>query len=236
MRLRDKKITSLCIITVAFLAFICLRVGGYPESTSKPYNIPQTILGDSYIKHDPIAINNNSDFSDQGWPGSGNVDDPYVIEGFNITDNATGISIKNTTVYFEIRDCMVSSANPSSSHGIMLSNVTNGVVQDCRVTRHSRGIYLSHSTGCSLSNNTVYDNLDGGFYLKYSSSCILTNNLASNNSIDDIYGVGGIYLENTNDTVLSRNRASTNDGRGVYLKSSYGCKLNHNTAHANYFS
>lgn len=236
MKLSGKRTAFLCIITLALLTFIPLYVGEYSKSASAPYNIPQTILGDSYVKHDPIVINNNSDFSDQGWPGSGAFDDPYVLESLNITADATGINIKNTTVYFEIRDCMVSSANPSSSHGIMLNNVTNGLVQDCRVTRHSRGIYLSHSAGCRLSNNTVLDNLGGGLYLKDSSSCLLTDNFVSNNSVDDIYAVGGIYLENTNDTVLSHNRASTNEGRGFYLKSSYGCKLNHNTAHANYFS
>ncbi|MBS3795431.1 MAG: right-handed parallel beta-helix repeat-containing protein [Candidatus Thorarchaeota archaeon] len=234
--MRGKSKAFLCIIIIAVLATIPAPVVECTELIEESRYIAQAVLDDSYTKHEVIAICNNSDFSGQDWPGSGSFDDPYVLEGLNITDNATGISIKNTTVYFEIRNCIVSSVNPSSSHGIMFHNVTNGVVQDCRVTRHSRGVYLSNSTSCRLSNNTAIDNLGVGLYLKDSSSCILTGNLASNNSVDDIYAIGGIYLENTNDTVLSNNRASTNDGRGVYLRSSYGCKLTHNTVHANYFS
>jgi hypothetical protein len=112
--LRGKSKAFLCIIIVAVLAIIPHRIVDGTESIEESIYIVQTVLDDSYTKHEPIVIHNNSDFSDQGWPGSGTFDDPYVIEGFNITDNATGISIRNTTVYFEIRNCIVSSSKSPS--------------------------------------------------------------------------------------------------------------------------
>jgi len=48
-------------------------------------DMPQT--GAAYTSHAPITISSNADFSTQGWPGSGTVDDPYVIEGLNITSD-----------------------------------------------------------------------------------------------------------------------------------------------------
>jgi len=52
--------------------------------------------------HDPIVIDEDSDFNNQGWPGSGTEESPYVIEGLDITSDGNCISISNTNVHFRI--------------------------------------------------------------------------------------------------------------------------------------
>ncbi len=42
-----------------------------------------TIFSD-YVTHAPIQIFSDDDFETQGWPGSGTIEDPYVIEGLII--------------------------------------------------------------------------------------------------------------------------------------------------------
>ena len=46
---------------------------------------PQDSFISSYTPHDPITIISNANFSDYGFPGSGTQEDPYRIEGYNIS-------------------------------------------------------------------------------------------------------------------------------------------------------
>ncbi len=61
----------------------------------------------SYVSHAPINITCDQDLIDQGWPGSGTPADPYVIEGLNITDDNSGIWVKNITKRLIIRNCLI---------------------------------------------------------------------------------------------------------------------------------
>ncbi len=52
--------------------------------------------------HDPIEIRYDSDF--EIFPGSGTIENPYLIEGYNITTTEDyGIYISGTTKYSIIR-------------------------------------------------------------------------------------------------------------------------------------
>ncbi|UJG43477.1 MAG: hypothetical protein K9W46_14045 [Candidatus Heimdallarchaeum endolithica] len=56
--------------------------------------------------HDPIANTSDSDFSI--FPRTGTPDDPYIIEGFNITTISDyGINIRYIAKYFIIHNCYV---------------------------------------------------------------------------------------------------------------------------------
>ncbi len=178
---------------------------------------------ESYTQHAPIIITSNGDFSSQGWPGYGNSTHPYIIEGLNITADSVCISITGTTVYFEIRDCMISSGSSSSFNGIVLDNADHGTIQNCTVDLHNNGIYLSSSISCSLINNTAVDNSDRGFYLHNAHSSTLLNNTAVDNN-------DGFYLYNSDDSILTNNNASSDTGYGFRLDSSDICILTNNTA------
>jgi len=194
------------------------------ESSVETQTITQLIIpSNSYTFHGPIDINSNADFSSQGWPGSGTSGDPYVIEGLNITSDALCIHIIDTTAYFEVKDCMISSVGSISLHeGICLENVIHGAIRDTIIDRHYRGISLYDSSICTLTNNTATINYWSGLSLIGSDNCTLTNNTATSNS------QFGFNLISSNNCILTNNTAMSND-YGFYLSESNNCTLVSNT-------
>ncbi len=179
----------------------------------------------SYTPHGPITISDDIDFESQGWPGNGTKTDPYVIEGLNITVTSTGISISDTRVYFEIRNCVVISSSPSGNPGIYLYNSTYGVIEDCIVDSHSIGIHVYRSHHCMLINNTASNSQDHGFHVSFSENCTLIGNEANNNSWN------GIKLSSAFNTTMIGNTAFNNSVDGFNLEgSSVNCALLDNEA------
>ncbi|MGC9061078.1 MAG: hypothetical protein ACP5JR_07620, partial [Thermoplasmata archaeon] len=85
------------------------------------------------IGHAPIHINGNSQFTSANGvtAGSGTQDDPYIIEGWNISanDGIYCIWIENTDVWFVVRNCNVWSIISYGAE-IYLKNVTNGKLEN----------------------------------------------------------------------------------------------------------
>ncbi len=93
----------------------------------------QHVVGDvRYIGHDPIIIDGDTQFLNmayiEGWPGSGSVNDPYIIGDYEIVASPTtvstityGIKISNVSFSFIIEDCHIVSTN----YPVFLSNVSN---------------------------------------------------------------------------------------------------------------
>jgi len=135
----------------------------------------------SYDLHGPIVINNNTDFITQSWPGNGTFGDPYVISGLNITTDDVCVSIHNTSVFFFIRYCLLSTG--PSGRGLEFVNVSNGEVEltdfvggaysaylqethnvtieaatfrECIV-----GISIGQSTHARINGNKFYGQIDG---------------------------------------------------------------------------
>lgn len=66
----------------------------------------------AYIPHDPIYIDEDSDFS--AWPGVGTPSNPKIIENLYIDSNGTAtpcIYITGITVRFVIRNCYLTGAS-----------------------------------------------------------------------------------------------------------------------------
>ena len=87
----------------------------------------------------PIRINNNDEFTIENGVtgGNGTEDNPYIIEGWEISGLNSGfcIFIGNTTQHFVIENCSLSGAYRTvwttyySNSGIHLYNVTNGTIK-----------------------------------------------------------------------------------------------------------
>lgn len=208
----------------------------------------QMIFTASYTPHDPIVIMNNSDFVSQGWAGNGTEEEPFVIENLSISNQSECISISNTDVYFEIRDCLISASSQSGSVGIMIDNVTHGMVMDCNIENHYYGVYLASSSNCTLTSNIATFGY-WGYYLYLSSSVTLINNTVSNfeygftvylstcsmqNNTAN-YNAAGYHLYEASFCNLTDNHASGN-GRGFTLHNSTSCTLTNNSAYDNYIS
>lgn len=156
-----------------------------------------------HLSHPPIRINNNTDFANQAaaesWPGLGTPSDPYLIEGYSINaaQAEPAISISHTTVYFEVRGNFLHNA----SDGLILYNVTNGVIQNNTISNNDDGLSIDQSLNGnnSILNNIISHILYIGVELRDSS-----NNTISHNVMSHI-GWEGIYIRDSNNNIIDNN-------------------------------
>ncbi|MFX1286644.1 MAG: right-handed parallel beta-helix repeat-containing protein, partial [Promethearchaeota archaeon] len=107
-------------------------------------------------KYNRITILNDSAFGPIGYnfPGTGTANDPYLIEGYNITDSSgTLIHIENTIVCFIIQDCILDGISKAHK-GIYLHNVTQGTIFNNVLRNNYQSCYLYDSD----YNNTIENN------------------------------------------------------------------------------
>ena len=196
-----------------------IEIGGTPGS-----QIAVGILEvKDYSDSDPIFVYNNEDFGALGYnfPGNGLVDDPYIIEGYRISDSAkTLIHIQDTTAHFAIRNCLLDGID-GSNYGIYFSNVENGRIETNNIQYTSTGIYLSWTGPCTsnvIVGNTIHDNAGYGIYTYGGLSNEISNNIIEDNTQD------GIALFHSDYTTVTGNTITNNGWRGVFLVES-----SHNT-------
>lgn len=97
-----------------------------------------------FIDHDIIKIDSNDDFEqlalDENWEGNGTNFSPFIIDGYKITSPTINlIDTSNTDLFINITNCYLFEWKT----GILLTNVTNGFIENNIVTSISaQGIYL----------------------------------------------------------------------------------------------
>ncbi len=183
------------------------------RSTEAPLEAERGPIGLAGTPHAPILINHDDNFTQQGWPGSGTPEDPYVIEGLDIDlGGAPGdcISISNTRVNFTIRNCYLTGAAINEGSGVFLDNVSYGLVLNNTISSNLQGIIISWSSSIIITNNTVTSNSNTGIALIRSISNTIVNNTYANNQF-------GIYLLLSDSNTLSDNTCTSNTDTGIYL-------------------
>ena len=245
---------SLIVLIMIFLVIQSIP----PTSTTRenPQLVSYGLPTSSFTEHGIIVITNDSQFESQGWDGLGTEEDPYVISDLNITSDDVCISISNTRVYFKIQNCLIESLSSWGSHGIVFSNVVNGLVTNCTIKAKNYGVYLTNSPNCTLSyvssgNNyrdgihvsdsdycmidycTVYHNGRDGIFLDHSDYCAVTDCYASYNDEDGYYYFG-IYLESCDYCQINNSIAYDNTYYGIGLSGSDHNLLYNNTASEHY--
>ncbi len=231
MKVYDKLTIILAIMGVAVIVL----------SVSAPINIPTTETPNyefsenekAYIPHGTIRINSDSEFAQiaqqEGWPGDGSENDPYIIEGYEIDAQGEGncIYIGNTTVHFIIRNCYLHNASWQSSPyfvgaGITLYNVINGIIENNTCSGNDDGIFLYSSSNNTIINNTCSDISNYGIYLDYSSN----NNTVFKNFCNHNYK--GIFLYCSNNNIISNNTVNDSDDYAIDLISSNNNTISEN--------
>ena len=166
--------------------------------------------------------------------GSGTQDDPYVIEGWGISNDMmsmsyNGISIINSTVFFIITDCQL------TDYWICLENVTNGTISQ----NHCSSVELSLPNDIVLdasSNNSIVGNICGEYGAGISLTDSNNNKVAGNNCSKGGFFTGpnptGISLSNSNGNTIEYNDCSYN-ANGIFLDWSVNNTLRNNTCSAN---
>ena len=178
----------------------------------------------SYTPYGAINILSDINFIDYGFPGSGTAEDPYLIEGYNITtafDN--GIHIYGTTKYFIVRNCYIDAV----MCGIHIDNVADGIATVINNTCNNNidyGIRLETSGSSTVVNNTCNNNWQG---IKLDSS---VNPTVINNTCNN--GGYGIYLLNSGSSTVANNTCNDNN-YGIYLLNSGSSMVTNNTCSNN---
>jgi hypothetical protein len=101
----------------------------YDTSVLRKHSKPEYET-EGYTPHAPIYINGDENFTEENGVtgGSGTINDPYIIEGWNIT-KAPAIRLKYTSSYFVIQNCLLSVQSGSGFAVIELRDfVCNGLV------------------------------------------------------------------------------------------------------------
>ena len=138
----------------------------------------ESIIKDSaYTLHDRISISDDNDWIEQGWPGEGTAEDPYIIENLEIVSNSDCISIIYTSAHFIISDCLLYSTSLTEhTEGIHLNHVSNSSVMNCIIQSKGYGLYVSHSSNITIMNNTIHDNPNRGLRIIDVTNSIIRNN------------------------------------------------------------
>jgi len=159
--------------------------------------------------HDPIRIEGNYQFTPANGvvSGSGTVEDPYVIAGWQIDAGYGdyGIRIHGTTRYFVIRDIEVSGA---SKAGIFLSYVENALVEECKLWGNWIGIVFNFCSLDRIDQCTVTSNTEGIHFYFSSNNQLLSTTFERNDT--------ALYFDASNDNDLIGNRFAESQ-MGVYL-------------------
>ncbi len=224
-----KKISNYSIRTAIGLIVTVVLILNLSQGITKGIQITEKNERDlslsSLIPHDPIYITSDGNFTDYGFPGAGTVDDPYLIEDYNITTtDVNGIYITGTTRYFAVRNCYVDAGN----YGIHIYGVayrTATVVNNTCSNNVYDGIYLLYSGSSTVVNNTCNSN-GCGILLDYSVSPTVVNNTCNNNNY-------GIYLYYSSHSTVANNTCS-NRANGIRLYSSSSSTVANNTCSNNW--
>ena len=181
---------------------------------------------------DPILITSDNEFSVHMFSGNGSAENPYIIENLTIEARgsmAYGISIKNTHVFFIIRNCYVKSEyiginvlNIAPNTAQILNNYVESLSGDgggigvggsnnCTIigntaTNFAQGIHLNEASLCLIQNNIIYNNTYQGINIRYSSDNIVVGNTISN------HNQHGLALVGTSNNNLLYNNILTQNG------------------------
>jgi len=166
----------------------------------------------NYTPHDPIYIWGDENFTEENGVvgGNGTPDNPYLIEGWEIssTEYLYGIMIRDTRSYFIIRSCLL-----KAEDGVHLFNVTFGTISTSICDGHAVGVYVYLSSNVTIRDSTLY----GGKGLGLRDSL---NVSAINCSISTSSEWGeGIGLRNSPFTILS-NLTVSDSFVGVFISQS----------------
>ncbi len=180
----------------------------------------------SYIAHGPIEITSDADFAAQatmeGWAGNGTAADPYIITNLNITSEGDCIGIDDTTVYFIIQDCLLTSLVENSGRGFEFVNIEHGLVNSCMIISKGLGMRLAGAHSCRFADNFICGSWGDGVYGFDMYDCTLINN-----TICDTVWCGAAFGSIVNCSIL--NNTMYGNLEALIIGSGVNCTIEGNT-------
>ncbi len=166
-----------------------------------------------------------AEIASQDWcTGTGNYNDPYIIQNLIIDCGGigNGITIKNSDVYFIVKNCTIFNSGEETGPndaGIKLIQVRNGklIGNNCSNNKNT-GIYLENSNNTLISGNIInnnrhpiYGNVGEGIRLQYSNNITIIDNQIMQNKAE------GITVHNSNNNMIVRNTITNNSYSGIKI-------------------
>ena len=115
----------------------------------------------AYEEHSPIFIAGNGNLTVKAeaetWAGNGTLEDPFIIEGYNITLSGTGscIALYNISLYLVIRDCLLGDGD----NGIYLENVTHFSSIGNTISGNDNGIHFKNCDHSVVTTTSFVQNV-----------------------------------------------------------------------------
>ncbi|MCK4266157.1 MAG: right-handed parallel beta-helix repeat-containing protein, partial [Thermoplasmata archaeon] len=188
------------------------------------------------IRHSPIRIDCNGDFSGIASSGNGTSGNPWMIENLDINGSGYGycIYVGNTTDYFIIRNCDVYEAYIAIEDdpyllnaGIHLYNVIHGLVTDNHAYDNTVfGILLYDSSHNDVEDNNVSSNEYGIYLSEGSDNNDIKDNIAYSNT------EVAIAVDYSDTNTIECNSVE-NNGIGYYINDADDNTFKHNVANYN---
>jgi len=222
----EKILFLFCIILLVSLA----SPVGHTEDNYKTEQKVDSQFSISYIGHSRIEIKNDTDFAYQasleGWDGDGSSDTPYIIEGYNITDDLMCIYIHDVSVYFIIRNCFINSSTGPSDPGIYLYNATHARIEDSFITWHTYAIYAQDCPDVVIDGCTITESGANTIWIITSDRAVLSNNQVFNNGYR-------IYIQSSDYATIYNNKIHDNNWQGLSIETSDFLNITGNTIENN---
>ncbi|MHA1522026.1 MAG: right-handed parallel beta-helix repeat-containing protein [Promethearchaeota archaeon] len=225
-----KPTTIILLCSILFASFVIangIGTGIIEEGASQNENNPKS------ASHDPIIINGTAGFEWGDYPdisGNGSLDNPYIIENLIIDagGSESGIFIKNTEQYLEIRNCQINnSGNSNFDSGIRIEDSLNVNITECSIFLNYNGISIISSENINISGNGVRENFVMGIILSDSKN----NTISENDIYENLeYGISLIISENN---TLSDNDVRNNFATGIFLSDSKNNTISENEIYEN---
>ena len=194
-----------------------------------------------YLPHSPIYINGNDDFTSENGVtgGSGSYIDPYIIEGWEIdASSMVGITIRNASVYFEIKNCYIHEGGINND-GVVFINVTNGTIKNSLITGNRNGIMFctqfpgkENSEHNKIHNNSIISNFNDGINFEHTGWGYHSDNIISKNNLSN--NKRGIYMIMSAENLIFYNNIIENTEIGILLDMCIGGGENNKIHHNNF--
>ena len=129
----------------------------------------------------PIFIMSDTEFTAENGvvAGSGTVNDPYVIAGWEISiSDGNGIFITGTTAHFVISECHINgTANqPGVVTCVGFNGVSNGTVKQCTFNATRCAVSVVSCSDCVIQENDILGCNGWAMTIEYSSRVNVVNN------------------------------------------------------------
>ncbi len=186
----------------------------------------------SYDEHSRIAISGDADFATQasaeGWAGNGSSNAPYLIEGYNITDNSMCIWIQHVSVYFTVRDCFINSSTIATDPGIYLNNASHARVEELFITWHTYAIYANLCPDVVIDGCNMTESNAVSIWLVDCDGAVLSNCGVYDNNYN-------ILIQSSDHVLIEANEIHGNAWEGLRIESSHFATITGNTIANNGF-